>query len=219
MRPSELQRERQASGVWVSNFRVRSNNLYGFTCEAQERDINEFVSVMHRAVSGEAVPEGFPPDELWVNFEEDDQVARFPPFIRAGDLIVVSEKLADLLRGFDLAASRLRPVRLLHMDRTTPFPGTYFLLDLRETKRAFDPERSARWEPKMFEHQTHVGSMHGMPKDGDIAVRPSALEGADIWTDPDLLSSLFFSNRLLVALREAGMLKGVETYRCVAGEG
>lgn len=200
--------------VWASDMLMSTRNLFGFSCAGYERDPEQWVDNLRRIDSGEPVPDDFLPDVMWVDEADDDRVKRLPHLFRASNLLVVSETVADLLRGFDLGASRLAPVTLLHRNRTTAFSGTHLILDLRERKEAFEPKHSRRFTPPRYPDQTHLGSVSGKPEDGDISVSAAAHVGADIWRDPRLLKSLFFSDRLVTAMETAKVLGGVRTFRC-----
>ncbi len=200
--------------VWASNMLMQGQNLFGFSWASRERDLKEWVSNLHRIERGEPVPDDVLPDVMWADDADDDRVERLPHLFRACNLLVVSETLAALLRRFDLGASRLVPVTLLHRDRTTPYAGTHFILDLRERKEAFEPEHSKRFNRPLLPGHTHLGAVIGRPQDADISVSAAALAGADVWRDPRLLESLFFSDRLMTAMRTAKVLGGVRTFRC-----
>ena len=203
--------------VWASNMLMQPQNLFGFSCAGYERDPEEWVANLRRMDRGEPVPADFIPDVMWSDDADDDRVQRLPHLSRASNFLVVSETLADVLRRFDLGASRLVPVTLLHRDRTTPYAGTYLILDLRERKEAFEPEYSKKFDRPLFpDLPSHkfLGSVSGRPQDGDISVNSSALVGANIWRDPRLLKSMFFSGPLMTAMRKAKVLGGVWTFRC-----
>ena len=206
--------EAMALSVWVSNLLMQTANLFGFACRSTEGDPKAYLANIYLYNTGQPVPEGFLPDVMWASDAADDRLTRLPHLFRANDFLVVSGDLAALLGRFDLGASKMHPVQLLHRDRTTPYAGAHHVLELREAKEAFEPTRSARWRPPRAEGQAHLGGMPGAPKDGDIAVNPAALQGADLWRDPRLLRSLFLSDRLRAAMHEAGMLGGVKTFRC-----
>ena len=203
--------------VWASNMLMQGQNLFGFSWAEYERDPKGAVASLLRMERGEPVPDDVVPDVMWSDDADDDRVERLPHLLQASNFLVVSDTLADLLRRFDLGTSRLCPVTLLHRDRATPYTGTHFVLDLRERKEAFEPEHSKRFDRPLFPDlpsHTFLGSVSGRPEDGDISVSTAALVGADIWRDPRLLASLFFSDRLMTVMKKAKVLGGVRTFRC-----
>ncbi|MEM9795527.1 MAG: hypothetical protein AAF919_03500, partial [Pseudomonadota bacterium] len=153
------------------------------------------------------------PTEMWTVFEDDDRRKTLPHIFMAGGYLAVSEKLADILRQFDLGASRLTPVRLLHIDRKTPYPGEHFLFQIKVRKRGFEPDHSARWRPNKYEWNDWIGAPMLTQQDDDITVNPTIRAGADIWIDPDLDRALFLSDRLASAIRDAKLLGPLRLYR------
>ena len=52
------------------------------------------------------------------------------------------------------------------------------------------------------------------PKDSDIAVSASALEGCDLWTDTALDGALFLSGPLEAALKVAKLTRNLRRAKC-----
>ena len=200
--------------VWASDLLMSSQNLFGFSCAGHERDSKAWVADLRRFNGGEPVPDDFLPEVLWAGDRDDDRLERLPNLFQACGFLVVSDTLADILRGFALGASRLLPVKLLHGDRAKPYPGMHLILDLRERKEAFEPEHSRKYTPRFFPEQPFLGSAGVTTQDGDISVSAVALAGADIWHDPQLLKSLFLSDPLMASMKKAKVLSGVRTFRC-----
>jgi hypothetical protein len=105
-------------------------------------------------------------------------------------------------------------MQLLHGDRKTPWPGTHYFLYIPDRIAAFSPEHSRRYEPKRFEDQSHTGTIPFDIADGDISVLAEALSGQDMWQDNSLLWSLFFTDRALEAIRQAGLIGDMQVTRC-----
>ena len=200
--------------VWVTNMLMQTDNLFGFSAESTQGDPKEYLRNIYKYQVGDEVPPGFLPDIMWSNDAEDDRRKNLPDFFRANDFLIISRKFADVLRQFDYGDSEIIPVRLVHSDQESPYPGDHQLLYLREAKEAFEPDYSSRFRRPRMEGQAHLGSMSGIPADGDISVNPSATDGADLWQDPRLLKSIFFSDRLMRALLEQNLLGGVKYFRC-----
>jgi hypothetical protein len=51
-------------------------------------------------------------------------------------------------------------------------------------------------------------------KDDQLAVSRAAMAGPDVWADPTLFKSVFVSERLGKALREAGLARAFRLFRC-----
>ena len=54
----------------------------------------------------------------------------------------------------------------------------------------------------------------GKVENGDIVVSCAALEGADLWIDPQLNAAFFLSHALGRALKAAKASKNFELYKC-----
>jgi hypothetical protein len=134
--------------------------------------------------------------------------------LSAGGFLTVSEAFAEVLSGFDLGRTQLRPVALLKSDRKTPFSGTYFFLNIGEVHRHFAPEYSARFQPRPKSRSSYIARLPHAKQDGDISVAPGALTGPDLWLDDTLGGSLFLSDRLVTALRAAKLTRRLPLYRC-----
>lgn len=122
--------------------------------------------------------------------------------------------MKDVLAGFDLGASRFVPVQLLLGDRQTPWPGPHYFLCVPDRIPAFSPKYSRRYEPKRYKDQSHTGTIPFDVADGDISVNAEALTGQDMWQDTSLLRSLFFADRALEAIRQAGLMGDMQSTSC-----
>ena len=119
-----------------------------------------------------------------------------------GAMIVVSERLKDVLARFDLGKTRLLPVTLME-SKGTPFDGTYYILHIGEAKPTLIPEASEN-----LRQVTPWGS--DTPRPGApwrpfeipdvLGVRAEAAKGVDLWHDPQLEDRIFFSDRLRQAI-------------------
>lgn len=59
-------------------------------------------------------------------------------------------------------------------------------------------------ESKFRKSKTSLGPTATRVNDGDVVLSALALEGADIWSDPDMRRGFFVSDRLAQALRRDG---------------
>lgn len=128
-------------------------------------------------------------------------------FTTIGGLMVVSPKVRDVMAQFDLGANRLIEVPVCKNIDGVPskFPP-HFVLHVVERKSCFVPEASINVEqPEKWD---------GSPPDPDTkwegvydtdtpALHAAAAKGVDMWCDPDLQYSFFFSDRLKRALDDA----------------
>ena len=115
-------------------------------------------------------------------------------------LVLISERLADLLRGFELGNNHLIEVDMYDRSQKVKQPDRYFILNVTEKKEGcFIPEQSKGPITK-YSEQFYLIAGFGYE---DIAVRESAiLGGVDLWMDPILQGAPFFSGALGEAIKK-----------------
>lgn len=113
-----------------------------------------------------------------------------PDIFRANALPIVSAKLHDLLLQFNLGATHFYECSI-ERKNGEPIPGPWFIINDTETKDALVPKRS-KLKP------LHVGYR----AIGGIAVSGAAVHGVDVWRDPELFESVFFSDALVTAFKK-----------------
>jgi len=119
-----------------------------------------------------------------------------------GGFLAVKGPVADVLAKFDLGAGGLVPYMIYDAEEKTPLPGSFYLVNFGSFKDCFLPELSANIEKIGTHHQT--GQTHWSLcylEDGDIAVSPAALVGADIWMCPGVEGRIFMRDGVVEALR------------------
>lgn len=123
--------------------------------------------------------------------------SKLPDLFRVqGRLMVVSERLADLLREFELGRNQLIEIALFESDRVTSLPGRYFILNVAEHKQdCFVLEKSQGPIRGDGYLQPAPWGFEG------IVVKSSAEAGVDLWMDPTLRRTPFFSGRLARAIK------------------
>ena len=152
-----------------------------------------------------------PPDQLpaiaWS--KRAPGTLKLRPYFSLNGWPAVTERGYEVLQGFDLGAGSLHPLELYERDRTTPLPGPdgeparAWVWNLGNVKDTFVPEES----PGVSENDYVPGIWHAdMGGQADeIAVRPSALEGPDVWVEEHLRGPVFLSGALGDALIAAGV--------------
>ncbi|MEM7508551.1 MAG: DUF1629 domain-containing protein [Pseudomonadota bacterium] len=126
----------------------------------------------------------------------------------------ISERFADLLRGFDIGETRFYPIDLYQADRTTKRPDKIFIMNIVSQKPGSWDEaqsRSNTWSPVT---ETHRLFRSFIAFDDRVAVKASTRKGADLWVDPVLEGCLFFSDRLKRAIAGSNMRPKLTFYRC-----
>ena len=122
---------------------------------------------------------------------------------------VVSGRLADVLRRFDLGAPpelgpghrrvELYPMELRAADKTTHIDD-YIMLYVATEKDSFVRELSAG-----FLKQSNTPAVLTSAHDPELALTSAALDGPDLWREPGVANGYFFSDRLVTAIRETGI--------------
>ena len=135
--------------------------------------------------------------------------AKEKEFSRAGVGYIVDERVAELLSHFDIGPGGMFPYPIYEADEVTPIPDQWQMLGLGAQKRSF------RWDMSehpflecLFDGKGEKDSIYnvGAPVGDDVlAFSSAALEGADLWQEPELLSMFCFSDRLAQALQGAGL--------------
>lgn len=204
---------RPAQGVWVTDIPRNSTSQYGFTCEQAGEDREGFLRLLRESQAGEEIAADRFPAEMWVpgEFKEHKKLKHI---FFANGLFAVSAAFAEILRRHDMGRNRLHPVTFFKKDRTTPYEGEYFLLNLCEQKAGFDPERSTEFRDGF----TTYKGMLCEPAHDATAVAASVLSGADLWMDPTFLNSTFVKGPLAQELLDRRMFHsrgyGIPIARC-----
>lgn len=143
---------------------------------------------------------------------EASAVYSVPHFERAKDVFFIGAflgvkgKVAEVLSKFDFGArGGLIPYTIYEADEKTPLPGPFYLVNFGPRKNCFLAEASTNIEKISGSHQSDpvLWSLRCL-RDGDIAVSPAALAGADLWMCPAITQGcIFMSHRLVEALRAA----------------
>lgn len=165
---------------------------------------------------GDPIPPGDVPTTFFAWRDKIDsakkQTAKLPHLTTSG-FWFVREKAAEVLGDFDLGQSKLHPIEMLMEDRVTPLPGgPYFLLDFNSHKDVFLPAHSP--DMPLVRGSTSRYSARMTTKDDAAALSPEALDGADIWWNPNVWFTFFLSDPLAQALQKAGVDRSFALRRC-----
>lgn len=161
-------------------------------------------------------------------FPEASAVYDWNCFKRKGDLFTagpfyaVNAKLAEVLSRFDLGEGGLISYPIYEADEVTLVKGEFFLLNFGARKTSFLPEESRAIEPLYVDKQSgdQVWKVKAVANDGDIAVSPAALEGADLWFEQAIRRKIFMSDELVAALRAAKVNVDFKLNKCrIVGPG
>ena len=198
--------------VWVSDAMSDPRLIKSF--KADYSDPKLAIEVDRKNVAGEPIDEKLFPRKLYYKYRNTKAKRIKPGFFCAGSFYCVSAAFADVLRQFDLGKGALYPVELLQHDRETPVEGEYFLINFGNQKQAVVPEYS----PKLMRFSSRDGyppwSLPSVLENNDIAVSKSALEKPDLWVDRQIHHSLFLSDPLVKALKEAKLTRQFKLRKC-----
>ena len=159
-------------------------------------------------------PERFP-KKLFGKYH-DEKKKKQPNLFMGNGFWIVSEACAEVLRNFDLGQTKLYPVELFQYDRKTPVEGSYHVIAFGEQKRTYAPEHCERVRGGRY-NKKDLTLPHTLPaavQDNEMALFENALEGPDLWIDPDLMNGLFLSQELGLAIKAAKMTRDWKPRKC-----
>lgn len=154
------------------------------------------------------------PSEIYGALNAKEADYKLPHLFFAGSFWVVSKAAADVLRQFDLGGGGLYPVKVLKKDRETPVGGDWFCINFGNRKEALLVSESVPLRETYVREGVKGWWLRAVLKDNDIAVSRVAVEGPDIWIDPIMAYSIFFSDALGKALKSAKADKGFFLHKC-----
>jgi hypothetical protein len=133
-----------------------------------------------------------------------------------GGFLAVKGRVADVLAKFEFGeGGGLVPYTIYEADEKTPLPGPFYIVNFGPQKDCLLPGESTNVKELAVHHET--GLTHWTIRyvsDGDVALSPAALDGADIWKCPRVSSCIFMSNRLVEALNAAAVKVDFRLHRC-----
>ncbi len=210
--------------VWVSDCFMDPSNMSRFNLNPDNQgkdywqdteyreELERLDKLMRRHEAGDSLTEDERPTRAHPIYK-DLRIGKLPDFFRINAFIVVSSRFADVLGGFDLGKGGLSKIELYQGNRTELVPGAWYFLNLGCHKQVFRPERSTGGfiQPELWPKGKLLISS---PKNNQIAVSASALQGCDLWTDPGRVNALFLSGPLEAALKAAKLTRNVRRARC-----
>lgn len=205
--------------AWMSVAATNLEIFVGLTNAVMEMGSDEqkqaILGAIHQNKGGNAIPDGILPETFFAwrdKSSSEKPLTKALPHLALSGFHFVSSQVADVLRQFDLGGCKLHPVEVLMEDRKTPLPGSYFVLDFNSWKDVFLPEQSPEF-PLMNGSKTRRRPKLSSPDDM-VALSRDALLGPDIWWNPNIWAAFFLSDRLVQALRAAGVDQPFSLRRC-----
>jgi hypothetical protein len=201
--------------VWISEAPMRSENVkltfHSFVTQDKVFDERfEFADAsMKRNEAGEPLgPEHFP-EHVYSNCTSQAAKQTFSDLFISRGYIVVSEAAARILRGIDLGAGALYPVRVTLADQQTPVGEGWYCLNFGNVQQSVVREESRG----LMQARPGVWLLSAYRKAGDVAVSRDVIDGPDIWVDPRVVGGFFVSGRL-GAMIEQARLTGFYLSKC-----
>jgi hypothetical protein len=206
--------------IWVGKFRATSFNkiglrhkLPGQDWQAPYKDHIIPLSDPQTTANGKRYARGelIQPQEFAECSAVYDAVrfARQKQFSRAGIGYIVDKQVKEVLEPFDLGPGGLFPYTIYQADEVTPTNEQWWMLGMGAQKRSFCPDKSAHPDLEcLFDGKGQKDSLYNIaipPGDDVLAFSSAALEGSDIWHEPELAISFCFSDRLGQALLDADL--------------
>lgn len=208
-----------ADCAWMSVASLNSDIVFDLRGDADfsadEEAAKRITGASGDSSRGKPIPDGVLPDRFFAwrgPHDSGKPLSKKLPHLFTNGFWFVSSEAAEVLRRFDLGDCKLHPVEVLMEDRNTPLPGSYFVLDFDSWKDVFLPDQSP--DVAMMRGSKHRRSPHFSTKDDAAALSREALSGADIWWNENVIGTFFLSDRLVQALREAGVDKPFSLRRC-----
>lgn len=128
-----------------------------------------------------------------------------PPFdaLNINGRLVVAEKAAEVLNGFDLGRGSLFAVDIFRADRARVVSGPFYFWNVGNRREALLAHASRDLRP--FGLSGLTWNMPWVVEDDTLAVSRAGLGSPDAWVDPGLIKSLFLSAPLGDAILAAGL--------------
>ncbi len=159
-----------------------------------EKVFNLMRSLSYRTEIGEKIDAADFPTEYQVRKTSPSRDLDLPMWYSG--LIHVRDDVAEVMRRFDLGKTVLAPIRI-----TLPDDGgvrtDFNILSVANLKPTIDPTLSV---PLKLGRKTRGPLRADKVVDESVVALRSSMEGPDIWTDPQVVTTIFVSDQLARAL-------------------
>ena len=169
---------------------------------------------MRRTADGETVsskyehglpvaPELFPVASAYY---KKKRIPKAQPISMAGFAYIVNEKLAHIMKDFDLGPGGMAPYPIYESDETTPIKDKWWILGLGAQKHTLLPEQCRKIRAIIPKTETYIGLYREYSLEPDeLTFSRDALIGPDLWAEKHLVEALLMSDGLGQKIIEAGM--------------
>ncbi|MBY4894413.1 hypothetical protein KUL25_16780 [Rhodobacteraceae bacterium N5(2021)] len=202
--------------IWFCDVPRSTSALIGFAAAASDDPDRLEVSKRLKPIftanwRGEKVSEGDVPDKLY--YRQPGRFRKPVPPVFVNGFTYLRADVAEILRAHDMGQAALFAVNLFQNDKVTPVEGDVFTLNVANSKPTIDPESFGlrRFVPGQ--------DWYVLPRDlparhGNFTAPRSTLEGPDLWVDPRIVQTMFFSDRLVQSLKAAKLHRQFDLYPC-----
>ena len=208
--------------IWLSTALARVEPDISVRADIAESNVDLTIKAITMNRKGQPISQEMCPKRIWARAKFDQQDGEkypsrttVPDLFTAQGYVIVSARVADIMRQFNLGEGALYPVTegVFQDDNETRIEGEYFTWVFGNSKTAFLEQFSPKVEA-MGAGGRGWCSVNYSQCDDDIAVSSAALSGPDVWVDPILFKSIFLSGPLGDALVGASLKEPLYLVRC-----
>lgn len=204
--------------IWLSQaFRVEdtATDLLPFSraegSRATERDLDIYTRIEN---AKKVHPDEFP-GKLYASKEWSDHLTPRKHLMSCG-FYLISDSMRQVLGQFDLGEGGVHPVEIYNPDKKTKWAETYWHLNVVGNKDALLEEKSNL--KKVYSKYRDIWRPGTNFKGDEICFSSDTLNGIDLWMDERLLRCFLLSDRLVSALKAAGLDEPWNLVRCKISE-
>lgn len=166
--------------------------------------------VSDRLQKGELIDIQNMPTKIYLVHDEKCPTADITVFQLATDSFVVNQACYDVFSQMNLGKTHFSKVFIYDITTDKKVSDTpYYFINIAEKREYIDTDHSSQISKNFWSPESSVFNID-FPKDFDIKLSATALEErVDIWVDPQVNESLFFSNKLVDKLLSKGIEKEI----------
>lgn len=129
-------------------------------------------------------------------------------FVITNGYLILSKKLYDIISQFNLGKTHFSQVHIYNIETKEQLSDVpYYFINIAEKRDYLDVDNSKGLGVSIYNPQWKQRFI-GISEDDDIKLSHACLaDDIDLWHEPILLKSLFFSDRLANALLDSGFTK------------